>query len=121
MSSFSKFSSVYRDTIDDVLEKLNFLYLDKLKLLFVGRSVDFSLPDGGGFNYSPKVLGEIKDVSLKLSRPDIDIPMIICKFLVEGVDQHGVFHSTYVNEKDLPSLSWEGFTQFSKVDLVFFE
>lgn len=121
MSSFNKFSSVYLDSVDDILEKLNSAYLHKLNLMFLGRDISFSLPDGGGFNYSPKISGRIKEVFLKLSRPDIDVPMIICKFLIEGVDQYGVFHSVCVNEKDLTNLSWGGFSQFSKIDLVFSE
>ena len=122
MSSFNKFSSSYRDALDDTIEKLNDAYLGKLKKMFVGQSITFSLPNGGGFNYSPRITGVIKDIQLKLSRPDIDIPMLICKFLIEGDDQLGVNHSVLVGEKDLSSsLSWVNFSNFSKIDISFFD
>lgn len=120
MSSFIKFSSLYRDAMDDVLDKLNEAYQEKLNHKFIGTEVKLTVLQGDGFSYDRNIKGVVKKVHLKLSRPDIDVPLLMCNFEIEGVDQFGASYNEILKEKDLTDqIPWSDFRNFEKIELMF--
>jgi len=120
MSSFIKISSQYFDSVNDTLESLNSIYRDRLNRALIGAKIQIKIPSGEGFLYEREVDGQIKNIQLKLSRPSIDIPMLICQIEIEGVDQFGnpylgIIDHKKVNEK----VPWENFKNFSSIDLTY--
>lgn len=120
MSSFIKFSSLYRDALDDSLDKLNNAYQEKLNQIFIGTEVNLTVSQSDGFNYDRDITGTVKKVHLKFSRPDIDVPLLMCHFDIEGVDQFGTPYKSTLKEKDLSGkIPWENFRNFERIELIF--
>jgi hypothetical protein len=110
MSSFSKFSSIYQDSVDDVLDQLNDFYTEQLNTIFVGLDVELRHPAGDGFNYERHISGKIRGVQLWLSRPNFDVPLLMCRFEVKGKDQLGADFSDFVKEDGLiTKIPWQKF------------
>ena len=110
MSSFLKFSSVYQDSVDDVLDQLNDFYVKQMNEMFVGLDVELKRPAGDGFNYERQISGKIHSVQLWLSRPNFDVPLLMCRFEVKGKDQLGADFSDFVKEDCLSTkMPWQKF------------
>jgi hypothetical protein len=120
MSSFIKFSSLYRDAMDDSLDKFNNAYQEKLNQIFIGTEVNLTVSQSDGFNYDRNITGVVKKVHLKFSRPDIDVPLLMCHFDIEGVDQFGASYNATLKEKDLlGKIPWDLFQNFESIELIF--
>ena len=53
-----------------------------------------------------------------MSRPKLDIPMLMCKFEVSGMDQNGNSFHEFVRESDLiTKIPWQSFIASHKFDL----
>jgi hypothetical protein len=110
MSSFIKFSSVYQDSADNVLDQLNDFYTEQLNAMFVGFDVELKRSAGDGFNYERQISGKIRSVQLWLSRPNFDVPLLMCRFEVKGKDQFDADFSDIVKEDALiTKIPWQKF------------
>lgn len=119
MSSFLKFSSVYQDSVDDILDQLADFYTEQLNTMFVDLDVELKRSAGDGFNYERQISGKICGVQLWLSRPNFDVPLLMCRFEVKGKDQFGVEFSEFVKEDGLiTKIPWQKFEPPGKFMLI---
>ena len=119
MSNFAKFSSLYQESTDDILDQLNDIYLERLNTIFMDLDVELRRPMGNGFAYERCVKGKIRSVQLWVSKPNFEIPLLMCRFEVRGEDQFGVAFDESVKESEfLTKIPWQNFVPFGEFMVI---
>jgi hypothetical protein len=118
MNNYVNFSATYEDSCAEVLEQLNHIYSDELKAQFLGLEVELKRPPKRIDDETRHVSGIIVDINLWMSRPRLEVPLLMCTFEVKGQDQFGDLFHELVKESDLiTKLPWKKIAQPTKHEL----
>lgn len=108
MSNFQKVDSRYHELASFLLDGLTDHFREKMEQAFKQVDLDILVPAGAEFSYDRSIKARVDHVYFYLSAPRGEDRILLCKFDVVGVDQHGAKFSERLTEKQIGhQLPWD--------------